>query len=82
MTLEGWVLVSLLFILLVGVTTQFGRLLLYLINLHRDERRENNEANRKVIHSLECAIRETGGVINNFNADKQQNQIGEGNDQQ
>jgi hypothetical protein len=81
MSVEGWVLVSLLFLLLVGVTTQFGRLLLYLINMHREERHVNNEANRKVIHSLECAIRETGGVTNNFNADKQQNQIGNENDQ-
>lgn len=81
MSTEAWILFATLIILLGVVTTQFSRLVLHLLRMHREERAENNDANRKVITSLEAAIREAGGITNIFNADKQQNQIGDENEQ-
>ena len=81
MSAEAWVLFVLLLGILATVTTQFGRLLLHIMKMHREERREANVANRSVIQSLEAAIRENGGVTNHFTSEVQQNQIGNENDQ-
>ena len=72
MTPTGWILFCIGVAVLIAIVTQFGRLLVFLLNLHRAERKEYTEASGKILMSLEAAIREASGhgTTNIFNADK------------
>lgn len=71
MSPDAWILISLLMILSVTGLAMFSRILMGMMALHSEERKEDNEANRRVIRSLESAIREASGTTNIFHADAQ-----------
>ena len=71
MNIEFWFITGMLLVILVIVTTQFSRLVVFLLELHRSERSEYTKSTNRVISSLEVAIREASqaGTTNIFQGD-------------
>jgi hypothetical protein len=74
MTTTGWILCSVLLAVIVTSVVLFNKLMIFMLNLHRSERKEYTTATNKVMCELKDAINHANKTTNIFHA---QGQIGD-----